>query len=94
MPGGRDGFLLHELQAEAVALADRGVARAILLSEAKRRRQRPHARRVVLRVARVGVDLGPAGELEAGALDQLNRSSSTAEVAPSAHGLVTPGGMK
>ena len=48
---------LHELQGEAIALADRGVLVVVLGAEAIARRQRPHALLVVLGVLRVVVDL-------------------------------------
>src|SRR5580692_10494853 len=48
---------LHEAHREAVALADGGVLVAVLVPEAVRGRQRPHALLVVLGVAGVGVHL-------------------------------------
>src|SRR5690348_10708031 len=64
---------LHELEREAVGLTDRRVLGFALLTHGVIRRQRPHALRVILRVFRIGVDLGLADELETHRLDQLDR---------------------
>src|SRR5688572_18557268 len=56
---------LHELQRHAVRFAYREVLVAVLVLERERRRQRPDALLVVLRVLRVRVDLGFLGEREA-----------------------------
>src|SRR3984957_14759481 len=71
LPPGRVGRL-HELERHPVALADGEVLRPVLIAELQAGRQRPHACRVVLRILGVRVDLGLAGELEAGRLDALD----------------------
>ncbi|CAN95482.1 hypothetical protein predicted by Glimmer/Critica [Sorangium cellulosum So ce56] len=70
-PSGSAGGL-DELEGHAVALADRGVVRAVLVAEPEVRRQGPDPFRVVFRVLRIRVDLGLAAELEARRLDLLD----------------------
>src|SRR5262245_3755549 len=51
------GGRLDELQRHAIRLADREVLVLVLVAELERRRQRPDALLVILRVLRIGVDL-------------------------------------
>src|SRR5262245_39087519 len=56
---------LHELESQAVGFADREILLAVALAEREIRRQRPDTFRIVVRVARIAVDIGAARELEA-----------------------------
>ena len=63
---------LHELQREAIRLADREVLVAVALAEREIGRQRPNPFGMVVRVERVAIDVGAACELEARRLGELD----------------------
>src|SRR5579872_30107 len=51
-------FRLEKFQRHAIALADREILRLVGVAQAQRRRQRPHALRVVLGISWIRVDVG------------------------------------
>ena len=56
---------LSELEDEIIRLADGLVLRAVLVALRERRRQGPHSVHPVLRVLRIGVDLGLGDQFKA-----------------------------